>query len=267
MSLSNEYKRQYGWRDWPAVFDALPSLKGQTVFDLGCGVGDLAAAFVARGARVIGFDLNEELLCEARSRQLSAAEFRTTDLRAFEAPGSLADGLWCSFTAAYFPDLPAALRLWTRNLTTGGWIALTEIDDLFGHEPLSEETKAILSGYAEDAFAAGRYDFRMGRKLKGYLESSGFNLVKILTLEDQELAFSGPARSEVLSAWRARFERMRLLRDFCGSRIDQVQAEFLGCLMHAEHRSVAQVICCIATKVGSNLRMPGLSAAVASSRS
>ena len=75
-----------------------------------------------------------------------------------------------------------------------------------------------------------------------------YRVVKILTLEDQELAFSGPARSEVLDAWRARLERMRLLRDFCGSRIDQVQAEFLGCLLHAEHTSVAQVICCIATK-------------------
>jgi ubiquinone/menaquinone biosynthesis C-methylase UbiE len=266
MSLSNEYKRQYRWRDWPTVFDALPSLKGQTIFDLGCGVGDLGAALVARGARVIGFDMNEELLHEARLRRLSDAEFRTMDLRAFENPGSLADGVWCSFTAAYFPDLPVALTLWTRNLTDGGWIALTEIDNLFGHEPLSEEAKAILSAYDEEAFAAGIYDFRMGRKLKGYLESSGFNVVKQLILEDRELAFSGPARSDVLDAWRARFERMRLLRDFCGSCIGRVQAEFLGCLMHAEHRSVAKVICCIATKAGSDLKMPGLSAAVASSR-
>jgi ubiquinone/menaquinone biosynthesis C-methylase UbiE len=249
MSLSNEYQRQYQWRNWATVLDALPPLKGQTIFDIGCGVGDLAAAFAARGARVIGFDGNEELLREARFRQLSNAEFRRTDLRAFGDPGFLADGLWCSFTAAYFPDLPGALDLWTRYLTTGGWIALTEIDDLFGHEPLSEETKMILSGYAEEAFAARKYDFRMGRKLRGYLESSGFEVVKLLTLADQELAFSGPARSEVLDAWRARFERIRPLRDFCGPRIDQVQAEFLGCLMHAEHKSLAKVVCCIARAI------------------
>ena len=252
MSLSSEYQRQYQWRDWPTVFDSLPTLNSQTVFDIGCGVGDLAAAFVARGARVIGFDGNEELLREARFRQLSNAEFRRTDLRAFGDPGSAADGIWCSFTAAYFPELPAALDLWTRNLKPGGWIALTEIDDLFGHEPLSQETKALLSSYVEEAFAARKYDFRMGRKLIGYLESSGFKVVKLLTLADQELAFSGPARSEVLDAWRARFERLRPLRDFCGPRIDQVQAEFLGCLMRAEHRSLAKVICCVATKVGSN---------------
>ena len=72
--ISSEYRRQFGWRDWPTVFRALPSLQGQTVLDLGCGVGDLTAEFVSREARVIGIDINEELLREARSRQLSNAE-------------------------------------------------------------------------------------------------------------------------------------------------------------------------------------------------
>jgi ubiquinone/menaquinone biosynthesis C-methylase UbiE len=250
MSLSNEYQRQYQWRDWPAVLDALPPLQGKTIFDIGCGVGDLAAALVARGARVIGFDGNEELLREARSRQSGNAEFRRTDLRAFGDPGTMADGLWCSFTAAYFPNLPAALNLWTRNLATGGWIALTEIDDLFGHEPLSEETRAILSDYAEKSLAACQYDFNMGRKLRGYLEASGFSVVKQMTLADAELAFSWPARPEVLEAWRARFERLRPLREFCGTRIERVQTEFLECLSHPQHRSLAKVICCVAAKDG-----------------
>jgi hypothetical protein len=41
---------------------------------------------------------------------------------------------------------------------------------------------------------------------------------------------------------------MKLLRDVCGPDIDQVQAEFLGCLTRADHTSVAKVYCCIATK-------------------
>ena len=98
MSLSNDYKRQRGWRDWPRVFDALPSLQGQTVLDLGCGVGDQAADLAARGARVIGVDMNEDLLREARSRNLANVEIRRGDLResldledrelAFDGPAS-----------------------------------------------------------------------------------------------------------------------------------------------------------------------------------
>lgn len=251
MSLSSDYQRQFKWRNWSTVFDALPSLHGQTILDLGCGVGDLAALFVARGAHVIGFDINEELIREARSQELPNSEFRIVDLRSFPDFRDQADGLWCSFTAAYFPNLPKALAAWARSVKTGGWIAITEIDDLFGHEPLSLRTKRLLSAYAEDALAACRYDFRMGRKLKGYLEETGFAVSRILTLEDEELSFSGPAIPEVLDAWRARFNRMKVLRDFCGTDIDQVQEEFLGCLMRADHRSTAKVYCCIATRKGS----------------
>ncbi len=120
MSLASDYKRQFHWRDWLTMFDAMPSIQGQTVLDLGCGVGDLAAELVARGALVIGIDMNEELLCEARSRQLSSAEFRTCDLRSLPDLGIAADGLWCSFTAAYFPDLPTALTAWTRRWSFAG---------------------------------------------------------------------------------------------------------------------------------------------------
>jgi SAM-dependent methyltransferase len=248
MSLASEYKRQFGGRDWPAIFDALPSLQGQLVLDLGCGVGDLAAEFVARGARVIGIDMNEDLLCEARSRQLVNAEFRMGDLQILQDLKVAADGIWCSFTTAYFPDLTTTLATWMSNLKSNGWIALTEIDDLFGHEPLSVRAKAMFRAYAEDAIAAARYDFHMGRKLRNHLERSGFTVSKILTLDDHELSFSGPARREVLDAWRTRLDRMNLLRDYCGASFEQVREEFLGCLMRADHSSVARVYCCIANK-------------------
>ena len=85
-------------------------------------------------------------------------------------------------------------------------------------------------------------------KIALVLERSGFTVSKILTLNDHELSFSGPARPEVLDAWRTRLDRMKLLRDFCGTSFEQVREEFLGCLMRADHRSVARVYCCIANK-------------------
>ncbi len=246
MSLASEYQRQFAWRDWNTILAALPELQGQSVLDLGCGVGDLAAEFVARGARVIGVDLNPDLLRFAQDRRLPNAEFRLGDLHALPDLGILADGIWCSFTAAYFPDLASCLAGWARHLKPGGWIALTEIDDLFGHAPLPVRARVLLRGYEEDALTAGRYDFRMGGKLREHLERAGFTVAEHFTVADREFSFQGPAEPEVLDAWRARFQRMRLLREFCGAEIEAVEQGLLCCLASVEHRSAARVYCCVA---------------------
>jgi SAM-dependent methyltransferase len=245
MSLAEEYRRQYAWRPWAAILAELPPLAGRTVLDLGCGVGDLAAELAARGARVIGVDGNEELLRAARDRRIEGAEFRTGDLRGFD-PGSVADGIWSSFAAAFFVDLATVLESWRRHVAPAGWIALTEIDDLFGHEPIGPESRALLDAYADDALVAGRYDFRMGRKLAGHLRAAGFVVERELVLEDRELAFDGPAPPAVLGAWRDRLDRMALLHAFCGSRFPAVRDELLACLARPEHRAQARVHACFA---------------------
>ncbi len=97
---------------------------------------------------------------------LGKAEFRQHDLANLPDLGILADGVWGSFVAAYFSDLPVALEGWNRALGAGGWIALTEVDDLC-------------------------------------LERSGFSVSKELILGDEELSFTGPARKDVVDAWEA----------------------------------------------------------------
>src|SRR5262249_32271005 len=124
----------------------------------------------------------------------------------------------------------------------------TEIDDLFGHEPLSAPTKALLDDFARDALTAKRYDFHMGRKLAAHLKGAGFVVSKVLVTKDQELSFPGPAEADVLAAWGARFDRMKMLRDFCGREFDGLREEFLACLARADHLSVAKVYSCIAIK-------------------
>jgi ubiquinone/menaquinone biosynthesis C-methylase UbiE len=247
MSLSNEYRRQARWRDWTKAFAALGSVKEQTIFDLGCGVGDQAAELVSRGARVVGFDRNEDLLNDARSRQLANADFRHADIRVPPDPDLRSDGIWCSFATAYIQDPVAMLSAWKKLLRPGGWIAITEIDDLFGHEPLSVRAKSLFDGYAREALATGRYDFHAGRKLPRYLARSGFIVSKELLLQDQELSFDGAAPPEIIEAWRNRFNRMAPLRDFCGAHYDQTKDEFLNCLSRKDHISKARVHCCIAT--------------------
>lgn len=241
MPLADEYRRQFRWRSWPEILALLPELAGTTVLDLGCGPGDLSAVLARRGARVIGVDGNEELLDAARVNMPPGVELRCADLAELGKLRVEADGIWCSFAAAYFPDLPAVLRGWSRHLRPGGWIVLTEVDDLFGHEPVGERTRALFAAFAADALAAGRYDFHMGHKLRGHLEAAGYAVERELEVGDRELAFQGTADPDVLEAWRARLTRMRLLQAFCGAEFDALADDLLGALARVDHVSRATV--------------------------
>jgi len=222
-TVIDDYSRQYRYRSWPLVFDAMPNCDGHTVLDLGCGIGDLAIDLALRGARVIGVDANEGFLQFARGRSIKNAEFRAADLRSMAELNLQVDGIWSSFTAAYFPNFDETLSAWTKCLRPGGWMVLTEIDDLFGHEPLSERTRLRLADYTRDSLVNFRYDFHMGRKLASALRRAGFIVTKELTLPDTELSFAGAAGADVIAAWRTRFDRMNLLRSFCGAEMDAVR--------------------------------------------
>lgn len=198
MTIVDVYKSQWKWRSWPTVFDALPDVSGSTILDLGCGIGDQTAELVAR------------------ARRMPNAVFTRADLRALPDPGVLADGLWCSFTGAYFTDLASVLPQWCKYLRQRAWVALTEVDDLFGHDPLSNRAKNAFRGYRRQALAAERYDFRMGRRLRECAEQAGLVVVSSFTVPDAELSFDGAASPEVVLAWRNRLDGMKLLQDFCG---------------------------------------------------
>ena len=246
-ALTDEYRRQFALRSWSQILDMLPSVDGQLVIDLGCGIGDQTAELVARGARAIGIDVSDALLESARARSIPNAEFRKQDLRDPLGVEIRVDGIWCSFTAAYFPELGRRLSAWKEHLKPGGWIALIEVDNLFGHEPLSADTRALLDSYELDALASRRYDFHMGHKLSHHLQSAGFTLRRSELIQDRELSFDGPADPEVLGAWSARLDRLVTLQRFCGSLFPRLRDDYLAALANGNHRSNATVHCCVAS--------------------
>jgi len=248
MDIIEDYSRQYHWRGWPAILAALPDVRGRLVLDLGCGVGDLAADLAARGAHVVGLDVNEEFVAFASGRNITNAEFRVADLREFSDSTLQVDGIWSSFTVAYFPMVRDTLETWLDHLRTGGWMALTEVNDLFEHKPLSARTRELLNGYVADSLALSRYDFRMGDKIPDILEQLGMEVLRDFTVLDKELSFTGRASPDVVEAWRTRFDRMYLLRDYCGPEFENVRDEFLNCLSLDDHECGATVRCVIATK-------------------
>jgi trans-aconitate methyltransferase len=171
MSLVEEYRRQFPWRDWPRALALCPIARGQQVLDLGCGPGELSAELAARGLAVTGIDHDLELLAAARTRAPDA-HFEQQDLSELALAASF-DGIWCSFTAAYFADFKKTFAHWCKFLKPTGWVCLIDIDDLLGHEPRLNATRDIIERFYIEAFEKRRYDFRVGRRLGATLESQG----------------------------------------------------------------------------------------------
>lgn len=246
MTILEEYKKQSAWRDWETALSKCPLAPGQRVLDLGCGPGDLSAELLARGAQVKGIDANDELLAEAR-RQCPTGLFQHQDLKNLQLPENSFDGLWSSFAAAYFVNFENVLSSWLKFLTDDAWICIVEMDDLLGHEPLSNETRALIEAFYEDALRANRYDFEAGRKIRPLLESAGFT-VEQFELADKELSFAGAAPAEVLQAWRNRLNRMGGLRTFLGGEYPHFAEEFIDCISSVNHRARCKVIACVGTR-------------------
>ncbi len=242
LSIVEEYAQQYRLRDWAAAYALLPIASGQTVLDLGCGLGDQARDLARRASQVIAIDGSPELLAQARSIATPNITYHQAELSALAGLAlPPADGLWCSFTAAYFPKLGSRLRAWSRLLKPGAWLALVEADDIFGHTPMAATDRALIDRYYTEARAAGLYDFQLGHKLVEHVTQAGLEPVLARTLADREFGFQGPASADALAAWERRLSRLRGLQSLCGDEFPAFRQRFLATLSHPEHQSQATV--------------------------
>jgi SAM-dependent methyltransferase len=247
-TLSEQYERAERWRHRDEALARIPVKAGQRILDLGCGVGQVAARFQRLGAQVIGIDANEELLEAARTRY-PEVRFEKLDLKAL-TPASFGhvDGVWASFVPAYASNLESAVARWSDCVVPGGWVALVEMDDLFGHQPLPASLSDQIHAFYASSKAAGRYDFQCGHRLAGAAERAGLTIIHEGTLPDDELSFQGPAPTDVLEAWRLRLQRLAGLKAFLGSRFPEFERTFLQTLASPDHRSKTRVFIVVARR-------------------
>ncbi len=242
--ITVEYKRQLKWRNWQSYINQLPISQSELILDLGCGTGDVSSLLAKKASKVIGIDFNKELIDFAQiENQQSNVQYICKDLKKIDEIGlSKVDGIWSSFSVAYFPDFVPVLREWLKLLKPNGWIALVEVDDLFAHKPIDYEIRKTFNSYYELQRQNNIYDFKMGTKLKDYLAKENVKIEFEQNKLDKELVFDGIADKEIINAWENRLDRMNMLRDFFGDeRFTIAKQQFLETLQLDNHKCETKI--------------------------
>jgi len=123
---------------------------GMTVADVGTGTGFLAEAALDAGARVVGIDISDGMLQQARSRFTGRAfDARRGDTAALPLTSGEVDAVLGNMVLHHADDPPAAIREMARALKPGGALVITDADT-HTHEWLRTEQHDRWLGFDRD---------------------------------------------------------------------------------------------------------------------
>jgi len=112
-----------------AVLDMLDAKRGETILDVGCGNARDILPLVRAGGKVVGVDLSEGMIEQART-ELAAAGVRDValqvgDTTALNFPAEFFDKILCSEVIEHVPDADLAIQEMFRVLKPGGALVIS----------------------------------------------------------------------------------------------------------------------------------------------
>lgn len=169
------------------LIETAAPLPGEYVLDVACGTGvltRLAAQRVSTAGRVVGVDLNPDMLNTARSIPAPPGvliEWREANAKALPLPDESFDLVLCQLGLMFVADRPAAVREMRRVLSFGSRVAInvpgtiTRIFEIMS-EALAHHIKPELAGFVRTIFSLDDPS-----ELDGLLQGAGFDDVTIDT--------------------------------------------------------------------------------------
>ena len=150
-----------GAGEWHQLKPLFPALAGKRVLDLGCGYGWHCRFAAEQGADcVLGIDVSERILAEARRRGGERITYRLCAIEDYEFPENAWDCVLSNLALHYIEDLDAVFRKVRRTLRPSGVFLFNIEHPVFTagvrQEWLRDENGEILCWPVDDYFRPGR---------------------------------------------------------------------------------------------------------------
>jgi len=178
---------------------------GMRVLDLGSGAGDLAlltAQIVGATGKVVGIDLNPEILEIAKQRArddgFSNVSFKSSDIGNLELDGEF-DAVIGRLILMYLKEPAEGLRRALRYLKPGGVVALIEMDSTvpMTSRPASELHQNLYR-WMYEAFRHAGVEVNMAMRLPEIFQSCGLPLPQ---MQFGAIIGAGPEFAQRFAAW------------------------------------------------------------------
>jgi len=127
---------------------------GDRVLDVACGTGIVARRAAARGAEVVGADLNGQMLAVASAAE-PAIEWLEADAADLPFPDGAFDVVLCQQGLQFMPDPAAAVAEMRRVLAPGGRLAVSVWRPCAAYEILAGVLDEENAAVARSPFARG----------------------------------------------------------------------------------------------------------------
>lgn len=111
-------KHAFVYEKAKGLVELLAPQAGERILDVGCGTGALTAEIAGRGAEILGVDLSEEMILQAR-KKFPALNFETLDARQLRFSEEF-DGVFSNAVLHWIPEPEQVIAGVAQALKSGG---------------------------------------------------------------------------------------------------------------------------------------------------